>query len=207
MGAEQTLRNKIGMGFVPYASVLRLNRDGLAQSGLAVADVIARAVNADPLPNGSLAGVQVYLDGPAPVDHEPACDVSTQPLCDGGGPSGGWSNYTLETVQRIGYGSFEPDSGVLIAKNKAVPPGGRSTEGSSCGYNCFIWVEDAHPEDINQVDYVSPDGTPVMRTIGGYRQLNDALFHAGTHSGSQNEYIDAANNVHFYVLDDQFQGV
>src|SRR5215472_7135423 len=89
MGAEQTLRNKIGMGFVPYASVLRLNRDGLAQSGLAVADVIARAVNSDPLPNGSLAGVQVYLDGPAPVDHEPACDVSTQPLCDGGGPSGG----------------------------------------------------------------------------------------------------------------------
>jgi len=201
MGAEQTLRNKIGMGFVPYASVLRLNRDGLAQSGLAVADVIARAVNADPLPNGSLAGVQVYLDGPAPVDHEPACDVSTQPLCDGGGPSGGWSNYTLETVQRVGYGSFEPDSGVLIAKDKAFPPGGRSTEGSSCGYNCFTWVEDAHPEDINKVDYVSPDGTPVMRTVGDYRQLNDALFHAGTHSGSANEYTDADNNLHFYILD------
>jgi M6 family metalloprotease-like protein len=201
MGAEQTLRNKIGMGFVPYASVLRLNRDGLAQSGLAVADVIARAVNADPLPQNVLAGVQVSLDGAAPIDHEPACDVNTNPLCDGGGPSGGWSDYTLETVQRVGYGSFEPDSGVLIAKNKPFPAGGRSTEGSSCGYNCFSWVEDAHPEDINKVDYVAPDGTPVMRTVGDYRQLNDALFHAGADSGSQNEYVDPANNLHFYVLD------
>jgi M6 family metalloprotease-like protein len=201
MGAEHTLRSKIGMGFVPYASVLRLNRDGLAKSGLAVADVIARAVNADKLPTGSLAGVQVSLDGSAPVDHEPACDIDTDPLCDGGGPSGGWSNYTLETVQRIGYGSFEPDNGVLIAKNKPYEPGGPSKEGSSCGYNCFTWVEDAHPEDIGQLDFKRPDGTPVMRTIGDYRQLNDALFHAGTNSGSKNEYVDAANDLHFYIVD------
>ena len=204
MGAEHTLRNKIGMGFVPYASVLRLNRDGLAQSGLAVADVIARAVNADPLPANSLAGVQVYLDGAGQVDHEPACDVNTDPLCDGGGPSGRWTNYTLETVQRIGYGSFEPDNGVLIAKNKAFPPGGPSTEGSTCGYGCFTWVEDAHPQDIDMVDFNRPDGTPVMRTIGDYRQLDDALFHAGTNSGSQNEYVDAANSLHFYVLGKYF---
>jgi M6 family metalloprotease-like protein len=206
MGAEHTLRNKIGMGFVPYASVLRLNRNGLAASGLAVADVIARAVNADPLPAGSLAGVQVTLDGPSPVDREPACDVNTSPVCDGGGPAGNWSNYTLETVQRIGYGSFEPDNGVLIAKNKAYPAGGRSTEGSTCGYNCFTWVEDAHPQDIDQVDFTRPDGTPVMRTMGDYRQLNDALFHAGTDSGSSNEYVDSANHLHFYVLDKYTDG-
>src|SRR5262249_43093876 len=63
MGAEHDLRNKIGMGFVPYASVLRLNRNGLAQSGLAVADVIARAVNTKPLTNGVVAGAQIYFDG------------------------------------------------------------------------------------------------------------------------------------------------
>src|SRR5262249_46536269 len=97
MGAEHTLRSKAGMGFVPPATVLRLNRDGLAKSGLAVTDVIARAVNADPLPPGSRAGVQVFLDGASPVDHEPACDVNTQPLCDGGGPTGRWTNYSLET--------------------------------------------------------------------------------------------------------------
>lgn len=67
MGAEHTLRNKVGFGFVPNSSVLRVNRNGLAQSGLAVADVIARAVNAEPLPPGVRAGVQVFLDGP------PAC--------------------------------------------------------------------------------------------------------------------------------------
>jgi hypothetical protein len=201
MPAEHTLRNKIGMGFVPPASVLRLNRDGLADSGLAVADVIARAVNAEPIPSGSVAGVQVTLDGSGPVDHEPGCDVNADPLCDGGGPAGGWTNYTVETVQRIGYGSFQPDNGVLIAKNKPFPAGGRSTEGASCGYNCFTWVEDAHPGDINQVDYNRPgDGTAVMRTPGDYRQLNDALFHAGTNSGSTSEYVDAANNLHIYVL-------
>ncbi|MBC6463584.1 hypothetical protein, partial [Actinomadura sp. HBU206391] len=200
MGAEHTLRNKIGMGFVPYASVLRLNRDGLASSGLAVADVIARAVNAEKLPAGSRAGVQVSLDGSA-ADRSPACDVNTSPVCDGGGPSGGWKNYTLESVQRIGYGSFGPDNGVLIAKNKPFEPGGRSTEGSTCGYNCFTWVADAHPEDIDTLDFKRPDGTPVMRTMGDYRQLNDALFHAGTNSGSKNEYVDAANDLHSYILD------
>ncbi|WP_051324434.1 hypothetical protein [Candidatus Solirubrobacter pratensis] len=203
MGAEHTLRSKIGMGFVDPKNVLRLNRNGLAQSGLAVTDVIARAVNTDPKDvNSSVrAGVQVNLDGAAPVDHEPACDVNTNPTCDGGGPNGAWTNYTLETVQRIGYGSFEPDNGVLIAKNKKWDPGVRGTEGSQCGYNCFTWVIDAHPEDMNMVDYLKPDGTPVMRTIADYRQLNDALFHAGTNSGSKDEYVDEANGLHFYVID------
>jgi hypothetical protein len=37
-------------------------------------------------------------------------------------------------------------------------------------------------------------------TIGDYRQLSDALFHAGTDSGSAYEYVDTANRLHFYVL-------
>ncbi len=203
MGAEHTLRSKIGMGFVKPANVLRLNRNGLAQSGLAVTDVIARAVNTDDvLPGGARAGVQVQLDGSAPVDKEPACAVATQPLCDGGGgTAGGWTNYMLETVQRVGYGSFEPDSGVLISKNKTWNPGVRGTEGSGCGYNCFTWVVDAHPENMNMVDYLKPDGTPIMRTVADYRQLNDALFHAGTNSGSSAEYADGPNGLHFYVVD------
>ena len=105
-------------------------------------------------PAASRAGVQVNLDGAAPIDKEPACDINTNPLCDGGGAAGGGRTTSLETVQRIGYGSFEPDNGVLIAKNKTWNPGVRGTEGSQCGYNCFTWVEDAHPEDINQVDYL-----------------------------------------------------
>jgi hypothetical protein len=40
-----------------------------------------------------------------------------------------------------------------------------------------------------------------MRTVADYRQLNDALFHAGLRSGSQYEFKDEANRLHFYVID------
>ena len=51
------------------------------------------------------------------------------------------------------------------------------------------------------VDYVKPDGEKVMRTIADYRQLNDALFHAGLDSGSLFEWEDTPNRLHFYVVD------
>lgn len=37
--------------------------------------------------------------------------------------------------------------------------------------------------------------------MGDYRQLADALFHAGTRSGSEYEYVDTANSLHFYIID------
>jgi hypothetical protein len=101
--------------------------------------------------------------------------------------------YSLEVVERIGYDSFTPDSGVLLAKNK-------NGEGGSCGYNCFTWVIDAHPEDIHLLDFKRPNGEPVVRTVADYRQLNDALFHAGLNSGSQYEWEDTPNRLHFYVI-------
>ena len=51
------------------------------------------------------------------------------------------------------------------------------------------------------VDYIKPDGQRVMRTIADYRQLNDALFHAGVSSGSFSEWEDVPNRLHFYILD------
>ena len=36
---------------------------------------------------------------------------------------------------------------------------------------------------------------------GDVLQLSDALFHAGTGSGSRFEYVDTRNRLHFYVLD------
>ena len=139
------------------ADVLRLNRNGLAQSGLAVADVIARAVNAEPAAGDGIRWPASRSSSTARrrSTRTPACDVNTNPLCDGGGRRP-WTNYTLETVQRIGYGSFEPDNGVLIAKNKTWTAARPRHRGLACGYNCFTWVEDAHPEDINMVDYLKP---------------------------------------------------
>jgi hypothetical protein len=54
---------------------------------------------------------------------------------------------------------------------------------------------------MNRLDFVKPGGERVMRTIADYRQLNDALFHAGLRSGSEFEYKDEANRLHFYVID------
>jgi M6 family metalloprotease-like protein len=188
MPAGFTLRNRLRYKWLQPSQVLELTRSGLTQSGLAVATVTARAV--DPLP-GEVAGMTVTLDGDSPQDRTPKCDINADPLC-AGDPV--FNFYSMEVVQRIGYDSFTPDNGVLIAKHK-------NGEGRTCGYNCFTWVIDAHPEDMNIVDFVRPDGTKVMRTVADYRQLNDALFHAGLHSGSAYEWRDEPNRLHFYVID------
>jgi M6 family metalloprotease-like protein len=179
MGAQHMLRNKIKLGIVDERNVLRLSREALAGSGLVVAKVTARTVQ--PGPNG-LSGVNIAL---GTGDLAPACDVRTDPFCDGRG----YQNYTVEVVDRMGVDSFTPDAGVLLAKtkNEDLAP--------------FAWVVDANPQDIGMTDYVLPDGTRVPITVGDYRQLSDALFHAGTNSGSEFEYVDQANRLHFYVLD------
>ncbi|MGH3879666.1 MAG: M6 family metalloprotease domain-containing protein [Actinophytocola sp.] len=179
MGAQHMLRNKIDLGIVDEQNVLRLSREALADSGMVIAKVTARVVQ--PGATG-LSGVNVQMDT---GDLSPACDVNTNPFCDGGG----YNNYTVEVVDRMGTDSFTPDAGVLVAKTKNVD---RAP---------FEWVIDANPQDIGMTDYVLPDGTEVPITIGDYRQLSDALFHAGTGSGSEYEYVDEANRLHFYVLD------
>ncbi|MFF0578580.1 M6 family metalloprotease domain-containing protein [Streptosporangium saharense] len=179
MGAQHMLRNKIKLEMVDERNVLRLSREALAQSGLVVARVTARAVQPGPR---DLSGVNIaFGDG----DHAPACDITKDAFCDGGG----YDNYTVEVVDRMGADSFTPDSGVLLAKTK------------NADNAPFEWVVDANPQDIGMTDYVLPDGTAVPITIGDYRQLSDALFHAGTNSGSEFEYVDKANRLHFYVLD------
>jgi M6 family metalloprotease-like protein len=188
MPAGFMLRNRLRFGFVSAAEVLQLSREALALSGPAVAEVVARAVAPS---SGRLAGIAVRLDGAAPRDRTPPCDAAADPLC-AGDPV--FDFYSVEAVQRIGNDSFTPDSGVLIAKNK-------DAESPSCGYGCFTWVIDAHPEDIDRIDFLRPDGTPVKRTPADYRQLNDALFHAGTGSGSACEWQDEANRLHFYVIE------
>ena len=192
MPAGLMVRNRLESGFITESQLLRLSRDGLAQSGLAVAEVTARAV--DPLP-GTFAGIIIRLDGPEPGDRTPPDDPAINPLSPG---IPNYNFYSLEVVQRIGYDSFTPDNGVLIAKNKDSL---RGRNGGPNSFNSYIWVIDAHPEDINMVDYIKPNREKVMRTIADYRQLNDALFHAGLNSGSQFEWQDTPNRLRFYVVD------
>jgi M6 family metalloprotease-like protein len=182
MPAGLMLRSKVKFEFLKDSDVLNLTRSGLTASGVAIANVTARAV--EPAAN-AYAGITVALDGQSPQDRTPPGDPA--------GPAV-FNFYSVEVVQRIGYDSFTPDNGVLLARNK-------TGEGNTCGYNCFTWVIDAHPEDIRMVDFKRPHGEPVMRTVADYRQLNDALFHAGLNSGSQYEWEDTPNRLHFYIVD------
>lgn len=192
MPAGLMVRNRLENKFIDQASLLTLGRDVLARAGLAVAEVTARAV--DPLP-GTYTGLVVKFDGARPGDLTPPDDPALDPLSPG---KPNYAYYTVEVVQRVGYDSFTPDNGVLIAKNKATL---RGMNGGPNAFNSYIWVIDAHPEDIGMVDYVKPGGEKVMRTIADFRQLNDALFHAGLDSGSQCEWVDEPNRLHFYVVD------
>jgi M6 family metalloprotease-like protein len=185
------LRQRIYYGFTDSTQVMKVSRDGLAKSGLVVGRVTARAVK--PLP-GELTGIVVRLDGDQPHDRTPPDDPATNPLSQG---VQNYNEYTMEVVQRIGYDSFTPSNGVLITKNKDQA----STTGGPNAFNIFNWVIDANPQDIQVADFKRPNGEVVMRTIADYRQLNDATFHAGLNSGSQYEWIDIHNRLHFYIVD------
>jgi M6 family metalloprotease-like protein len=199
LGSQHNMRNKRFLNFVSDNDLLRLNRDGLAQSGLAVADVTAREV---PHSTGDVAGVQIALNG----DKSPTCSVAVDWRCDGvtASASSKYTGYTMEVVQQIGSDSFDPGHGVIINKTKTGSSNcGSGIQGTS---SCFAWMIDSHREDIKHVDFVKPDGTPKMATLGDERQLNDGSFNAGVNSGSAPEWEDTANRLHFYVLDRSADG-
>ena len=195
LGAQHNVRNKRKLNFISDNEIVRLNRDGLAQSGVAVAEVTAREV-APGAGRGRRADHarrrRRHGDAVRP-EHQPA--VRRRP------PRGQRHRSpasTTTTRSRPSSGSAptrsRPAQGVLISKTK--------NDGASCGtFTCFVWVIDANPQDINRLDFVKPDGTPQMVTIADPRQLNDAPFNAGTNSGTEYEYVDNDNRLHFYVLD------
>lgn len=191
MPAGLMVRNRLVNEFISEKDLIVTSRDGLAASAPVIARITARAV--EPLP-GEYAGMIVRLDGSEPYDRTPATDPAIDPLSPG---IPRFNYYSLEVVQRIGYDSFCPDNGVLLAMNTD----GEGRNGGPNQFNCFNWVIDAHPEDIDMIDYAKPNGEKVMRTVADYRQLNDALFHAGLNSGSEFEYVDEPNRLHFYILD------
>lgn len=182
MGSHHMLRNKLRLGFLNPSEVLFLERGALARTGPVVADVWAREVPLGPTTGRTgLHGIQVAMpDG----DKSPSCTPAQDWRCDGGG----YNNYTVEVVDRMGYDSFAPDHGVAIAKTK------------NADLSPFIWMVDSHPEDFNLVDFYRPNGEPAMISKGDYRQLADALFHAGMGPDVVSEHVDTYNRLHFYVL-------
>ncbi|OJD23650.1 hypothetical protein ACJ73_04991 [Blastomyces percursus] len=180
MGSLHTLRDKVELKLIDNENLVRLSREGLLKSGTVVVRLTARWV----VPGkGDLMGIRIAMDS----DKSPACDPDTDPFCDGGVYNG----YDVEVIDRMGPDSFTPDSGMMISKIKAESRG------------TYQWTIDANPQDLRVVDFYIPDGTPAMVSLGDYCQLADALFHAGTRSGSEYEYVDKANGLHFYIIDIQ----
>lgn len=186
--SHHMLRNKIKQGFLSNDQYLQLDRDHLAQTGPVFADILARAV-----PVGTdfgrtgLHGINISM-----VDLTPPNSLNDDWRADMQRGAKWYDNYTVEVVDRVGFDSFAPDSGVLLAKTKNAESAPN------------IWVIDSHAEDINQVDFKRPDGTEAMYSKGDYRQLSDSLFKAGTGSGVVSEYRDEHNRLHFYILDKKY---
>lgn len=178
MGSHHMLRNKLRLGFIPPSEVLTLSRSALDAAGLVKARILQRE-SPPPIDNPNLySGLRIAME-----DDLSSCDNS-KPKCDGGN----YNNYDVEVVNRQGFDSFIPDHGVLIAKTK------------NADASPFIWVIDSHPRNLKKVDYVRADGKKFRYTVGDYRQLSDAAFHAGTAPKVKNIHRDPANGLAFYIL-------
>ncbi|UOQ94685.1 M6 family metalloprotease domain-containing protein [Halobacillus shinanisalinarum] len=182
--AHHMLRNKIKQGFLEEDQYLDISRDELAETGPVFADIITREVpTGEAFGRTGFQGININM-----VDLTPENSLEDDWRADMQRGEKWYDNYTIEVVDQVGFDSFLPDSGVLMAKTKDEE---RAPN---------IWVIDSHEEDIDQVDFVRPDGTKAMYSKGDYRQLADALFKAGTGDGVISEYKDEHNRLHFYVL-------
>ncbi|MGA5691711.1 M6 family metalloprotease domain-containing protein [Cytobacillus pseudoceanisediminis] len=182
--SHHMLRNKIKQGFLSEDQYLNISREELAESGPVFTDILARAVPAgEEFGRSALHGINISME-----DLTPKNSLEDDWRADMQRGEKWYNNYTVEVVDRVGFDSFTPDSGVLLAKTK-------NTESAP-----NIWVIDSHAEDINQVDFKRPDGTEAMYSKGDYRQLSDSLFKAGTADGVVSEYKDEHNRLHFYIL-------
>ncbi|KAG5929018.1 hypothetical protein E4U42_007445 [Claviceps africana] len=176
MGSLHTVRDKLQIGLVDHSEIITISREMLQSAGPLVARITARSVQSD------VIGLRIALG----KDLSPACNVTADLYCDGGD----YDNYDIEVVDRMGFDAFQGDAGVMISKTK-----------DRDDQEPFQWTIDANPQDIELVDFIRPNGTRAMITKGDYRQLLDALFHAGTRSGSQFEHADGLNALHIYIID------
>jgi M6 family metalloprotease-like protein len=185
LGPHHMLHFKNQLNVLGATDQVTIERNTLHTQGIAVLRVKQR----ESVPNGDLVGATVNfgtggdLAGTCANQGYTGADVFWCPNRTGTS----YLAYRLEVVNRVGNDSFAPGHGVLLSKsrNSGTPR---------------VWAIDAHPEDIQMVDFYRPDGTPVAVVRGDPRQLNDATFHAGTRSGSQYEYKDDHNRLHFYVI-------
>lgn len=183
--SHHMLRNKIKQGFLEEDQYIFVYSNDLKDSGPLFADVLTRSVPSGPeFGRKGIYGLKIGI-----MDRTPRNYLYEDHRADMQNGSLWYNHYTLEVIDRIGFDSFQMDSGVLLAK----------TNSDESWPN--IWVIDSQPDDINEVDYVKASGVEVMVSKGDHEQLADALFKAGTAEGIVNEYVDPHNHLHFYILE------
>jgi len=185
LGPHHMLHFKNQLGVLAPDDTVTVMRDTLQSQGIAVARLKAR----ERPPGNELVGLTVDfgatrdLSGTCEAQGFVGADVFYCPNRTGQP----YNHYRVEVVDRVGNDSFAPGHGVLLSKSRT---GGLPR----------VWIIDPNPQDIGMIDFYRPDGTPVAVVRGDPRQLNDSTFHAGTNSGSEYEYVDTFNQLHFYVL-------
>ena len=184
LGPHHLLHFKNQLGVLTSDDQVTVERNTLQAQGVAVVDIKAR----ESVPDGDMMGLTVTFGDGGDLAGTCANQGYVGDLlfyCPN--RSGSYLHYRVEVVDRVGNDSFAPGHGVLITKsrNSGTPR---------------VWMIDPNPQDIGMIDFYRPDGTPVAVVRGDPRQLNDATFQAGTRSGSEFEYVDTFNKLHFYVL-------
>jgi hypothetical protein len=180
LGPHHMLHFKNQLNALEAGDQVVVERNDLHTQGVAVVRVKAR----ESVPDGSPVGLTVNFGAGGDLAGSCANQGLESFYC----PGTGYLHYRFEVVDRVGNDSFAPGHGVLLSKsrNSGTPR---------------VWLIDPNPEDIGMIDFYRPDGTPVAVVRGDPRQLNDSTFHAGTGSGSQYEYVDGFNRLHFYFID------
>ncbi|MDR0795316.1 MAG: InlB B-repeat-containing protein [Tannerella sp.] len=228
---NQVLRSKIGQGYttekeivdITYTSLLKapLITEVVARNiptGKSIRDKAGkeitgnRGIRITGMVDKTLKDNNTFDPDEGSTDNHTSNHLRINPDKWNWGRNVAYTGYTIEVLDRTGYDSFINDHGVMIAKT--------ADSGSTT-----IFVQDAHPTPLDLIDFVKPDGEVVMISDGDQLQLASALFHAGVHdnpayfketypskfpSGDSrtglhgnvaNEYVDAFNELHFYVLD------
>lgn len=212
--AHHTVRMKWAQDFYDDDMLLVVPQKDLVQRGPVFADVVARTVPAgkNGVGYGCNALVINLTEDKTPIvpkklengDPNPAYTWTTSTFGEYTKDTpyygkGYYQMYGVEVVQRASYESFAADKGVLITMARALDASDYDHQRSP-----MDWVIDSHPADIAQVDYIAPDGSPSMVSLGDMRQLNDALFHEGVGKDVVSEYVDEYNSLHFYILDKKY---
>ena len=112
--SHHMLRNKIKQGFLSEDQYLQLDREELVVTGPVFTDVLAREVPVgEEFGREGLLGINISM-----VDLTPKNSLEDDWRADMQRGEKWYDNYTLEVVDRVGYDSFLPDAGVLLAKTK-----------------------------------------------------------------------------------------